>query len=161
MADDSDIDFKNAERRLQTMAQLEAYIVEYTDHHIEKVENRISTWIRRGLIAFALIGLSCVAGLLGLGYALDKIQDARREFVETSCSAQNERHDKAIVKFRIATAKSVKRTPQFKKEIEAGGKDTEYIIDALAPKQDCDLLAKVALGEADPPPPSMTNKEDP
>lgn len=148
------------DRRSGTLESLEDHV----DEHIEHIEARLSTWLVRGLVAFGIIAFCCMVSLIGFGVVLSQIQDTRKGFVRDSCIAQNKRHDEAIGKFNRAADDSVKRNPEFAKEIEQGRDANVSIIDALAPKQDCIKLSRVAVGEEQPPPPvipSTTSKERP
>lgn len=126
---------------------------EYIDTHITRIEDRLAKWLKGGIIAFAIIGLCCAAGLIGLSIALGKIQDAREEFVLVSCLNQNERHDKTILRLNEATEAAIKSDPKREQEILASKEYSIRLIDALAPKQDCYTLSKAAVGEADTPKP--------
>jgi hypothetical protein len=148
----TDTERRKRERRIETLAALQIYV----ENYLHRIENRFSKWLRRGLIAFGIIALACTLALIGSGILIKRIQDTRRNFVITNCTAQNKRHDKALLYFRAATARSIKRNPQFAKQIKESMNDSKNIIIALAPKQNCKRLAKVALGEANPPPPDET-----
>jgi hypothetical protein len=155
---DIEIERRKAERRINTLAALE----EYVNGYIRRIENRLSKWIFRGLIAFGFIALVCTASLVGFGVLLNQIQETRKNFIITNCTAQNLRHDKSFEQYHAATESAIKRSPQFAKQIKDGRADTENILNALVPKQNCKQLAKVALGQAKPPPPAETvTKERP
>jgi hypothetical protein len=140
------------DRRRGTLEALE----EHVDEHVDKIERRLSKWLKRGLIAFGLIALACTVSLVGFGIVLDQIQETRKEFVRTACEAQNKRNKEILAKFRKESNEAIKRNPEFADEIRAGRKGNEDIINAIAPRQDCDKLSEVAVGEAEPPPPVPT-----
>lgn len=149
------------DRRAGTVEALEAIV----DEHVERLENRLATWLKRGIIAFAVIGIACAVALVGFGVVLNQIQDTREDFVRTTCDAQNVRHDKAVNKFNKAADESIERNPEFAKEIEEGRSANIAIIEALAPLQDCTKLSLVAVGKEEPPPPDIktqttTNKKE-
>lgn len=144
------------DRRRGTLEALESHV----DEHIEKIEHRLSKWLIRGLVAYAVIAVACVVALVGFGIALDQIQDTRKEFVKANCEAQNKRHDQTISKFKEISQEAIKKHPEQAEQIKAAREPNTQIIDVLAPKQDCEALSKVAVGEEAPPPPTTT-KESP
>lgn len=145
------------DRRKGSLEALEKHV----DDHIKKIEGRLSKWLFRGLIAYAVIALACVGALIGFEVVIDQIQATRKEFIRTTCEAQNKRNANTIKKFRKASNEAIKRNPKFAKEIRKGRKDNEAIINALAPKQDCKKLSAVAVGEKKPPPPTITSRKNP
>lgn len=152
------------DRRKTAMEALDSKVEESVEEKIKKVEARLSRWLTRGLIAFSIIAAGCVAGLVGYGLLLGDLQETRKEFVFTSCKAQNERHDKTIAEFEKASKEAVKRHPELADEIKESKEANLEIIEALTPEQDCKKLSEVAVGEAEPPPPvsvPTTTRSDP
>lgn len=128
------------------------------NEHSDAVERRLSKFFSKSLFIFAVIGVTSATALFGFGVTLSQLKDTRKAFVRDSCRAQNKRHDLAIHKFERASERAIERSPRFAKQIRAGIKDNIDIIDAIAPKQDCIRLSKVAVGEAKPPPPVIPTR---
>jgi hypothetical protein len=150
------------DRRQNTYEELENKLESELGEHTRAVEKRLNGFFNKSLFIFAVIGITSAVALFGFSVTLTRIKDTRRSFVESSCVAQNKRHDTTIAKFREAAERSIKRTPEFADEIRASIKDNLEIIDALAPKQDCVRLGKVAVGDEKPPPPTIpTGRRNP
>jgi hypothetical protein len=122
------------------------------DERFEALTNRFARFITKALMAFTVIGLTSAIALLGFGLVLrregrntDDIQKQRRESILIACRDQNIRHDNTVIQFRriaaTATANNPKQAKQIRRNIEANLK----IIDAIAPKQDCDRLVQAAV----------------
>lgn len=139
------------DRRQHTYEELENKL----DAHTTAVEKRLHRFFSKALAIFAIIGITSAVALFGFSIVLGEVKKTRREFVLDTCHEQNRRHDKTIARLKAAAAASIKRSPEFKDEIEAGIKDNLAIIDALAPKRNCKKLADVAVGDAEPPPPAI------
>lgn len=138
------------DRRKYTYEEL----VKRIDDHSAAVDNRLHRFFGKALAVFVIIGLTSAISLFGFSIVLKEFSDTRKEFIMTSCVAQNQRHDETFRKFRQASAKAIKRDPKHAKEIRANIQDSLAIIEALAPKQDCGQLIKVAEGKSKPPPPT-------
>lgn len=121
------------DRRKQTYASLEKLI----DDHAEYLDEKLSRWIRRGLIAFSIIAAFCVLGLIGYGVVLREIQNQRHE----ACKGQNERHDHTVNLFKAESAKLIKKHPEQANAVAESTAANLRIIDALTPRQNCDKLA--------------------
>lgn len=121
------------DRRKETYASLEQRV----DAHADHIEKTLATWIRRGLIAFSIIALFSMLALVGYGIALNSVQDQRHEV----CLNQNGRHDRTLALFRKAAADTIKKHPEQAKGIRENIGANIAIINALAPKQDCDKVA--------------------
>lgn len=134
-------------------------------HDLEKqyqtIEDRFHRWFVTGLVIFALLGMSCAAGFFAFSYVLGKIQDQRESFIHDNCQAQNERNTNTIVKLTDATndARNVAESEAEKQRIDQSLEASIAIINALVPVQDCDMLVKVARGEAEAPPPEPKPKK--
>jgi hypothetical protein len=85
------------------------------------------------LTVYVLIVASGVAGFVS-------IKDSRRDAIERTCREQNERHDKAIAKLDQIIAE-LPPGPR-KRDAEQRRPGTILLIDALAPKKDCEERAK-------------------
>jgi hypothetical protein len=145
------------DRRKNTYTQLESHL----DERIDCIEGDIHKWIRRGLIAFGVIALCTTLALVGYAFLLSEIADTRKDFVRSGCKSQNEQHDsttKALTDAAdrdIANAKKHLPTSQGQvtvKEIENRRDVTLALIDLLRPKQDCDYLVRLSVGDATPTP---------
>lgn len=147
------------DRRKHAYEELEKELNTQLDQHTEDVENRLRRFFAKSLAAFAIIGVTAAVSLFGFAIVLKEFSNTRRDFILDSCKAQNGRHDATIKKLRLAAEASAKRNPKFAKEIRASVEDNVQIIDALAPKQDCVKLSRVAVGKAKPPPPVITTPE--
>lgn len=160
------------DRRIHTYAKLEGHvdekltqIEENVDEHlnarITAVENRFSRWFKLGLVAFAFIALTTTAALVGYGVLLKELRDTRVTFVKDTCESQNTRHDTTRNALIVASDRDIENakkgnlTSQGRvsvQEIENRRDVTLGLIDLLAPKQNCDFLAKIATGDAKPTP---------
>ena len=121
------------DRRKHTYDQLQAHL----DECIDSIESYIHKWIRRGLISFSIIAAFCVIALVGFGYVLQEVQRQRHEV----CQAQNGRHDQTVKLFKKAAVDAIKKHPDQAKDIRENIDTNLQIINALAPKQDCDRIA--------------------
>ncbi len=118
-------------------------IAEQLDAHVLRIEEWLQKLIARALIAFAVIGVTSAVALLGFGIILKQhqnvtkeIQNQRRLQVLEPCISQNVRHDTTIARLNRA---------HFDKEAE---QLTISLIDALAPKQNCDKLVRQQVRSA-------------
>jgi hypothetical protein len=138
------------DRRQNTYEALEKKL----DGHISAIEEKFDRWFRRGLIIMAFIGLCCAAAIGGTWIALGEIQDTREEFVRSQCESQN-KHNKDTSAQLIGLAaldEKRRKTEAGKEEVRNRRDVTLALIEALAPKQDCDFLVRVASGKATPTP---------
>jgi hypothetical protein len=122
------------------------------DERFDALTERVARFISKALMGFALIGVTSALGLLGFGFVLkregentDEIQKQRRESILTACRDQNIRHDNTVIQFRkiavTAAAANPKQAKQIRRNIDANLR----IIDAIAPKQNCDHLVQAAV----------------
>jgi hypothetical protein len=151
MTDTPDRRGATPDRRRGTLEALE----EHVDAHVERIEARLSKWLRRGLIAFSIIAIACAISLLGFRSVTEQIQTQREDYIRFSCEAQNIRHVNAINKFNKAAELAIDAAPESEVRIRRTIEANREIIAALSPRQDCAKLAKVALGKAQPPPPDI------
>lgn len=122
---------------------------EKLDQHAKRLDERLELFIRRALIAFALIGFTSVGSLVGFGVLLSRqgqtateIQAQRRESIFRSCYEQNVRHDNTVLQFRRVADEAAKKQPEEASRIKAAVKANLTIIEALVPKQDCVKLVE-------------------
>lgn len=67
------------------------------------------------------------------------VQAAREYSIRLSCQEQNERHDNVIRQLDSIYADALKKaTPKERAQINEGRAPTLLLIDALAPKRDCE-----------------------
>lgn len=110
-----------------------------------ELQEQIHTWIVRGLIGFAVIGLACAVSLVGFGILLTKqgnttnsIQEQRYNAFLDSCLDTNDRHDKVIAKIDAAVA----NTPKDQQDPK-GVTAFKLILEAAVPfTEDCAGYAK-------------------
>lgn len=122
-------DYDGPERR-QGYEELAKRLDEHADH----IAARFSKWFRAGLVAFAVMALGCGAALIGFAYALHEIQAQRRDVCET----QNDRHDAVVRQFAIETTRLIKQQPDQAQRIRSNTAANLRLINALAPKVDCE-----------------------
>lgn len=111
------------------------------DDHADAIALRFSRWFRGGLIAMSIMAVAVAISLIGFGYALNEIQDQRREV----CESQNRRHDNTIKAFHAEEALAIKRNPQLEQRIRASSAANIRIINALLPKLNCDSRVQTPL----------------
>lgn len=121
------------DRRKNTYEQLEDRL----DQHIDEIEGHLQKWIRRGLIAFSIIGVTCTLAVGGYGIVLRAIQNQRRE----ACLAQNQRHNATLAALNKIVIDAIRDNPDQAPEIRKSVKANVQLINALAPKVNCDKVA--------------------
>lgn len=159
------------DRRKTTYADLEKKI----DEHAEHLEERISNWIRRGLVAYAIIAFFCTVALIGFGFVLAEQQDTSDQLAtlvdqneQTAKDIQQQRADSTRISCENTNQRNVNTSAQLtalskadedQRKTEAGKKEvrrrrdvTLSLIDALSPVQNCDYLVDVVLGKVEPTP---------
>lgn len=100
------------------------------------------TFRERCSMAFGLLGVLLVIG--SPIYALHEINAQRADSIRTSCNDQNHRHDNTIHELHaLVDQLPPARRAQAKRNISS----TILLIDALAPKQNCDALVKRRVGQ--------------
>lgn len=110
-------------------------------------EERIRHFFRRSIIAFGVIGLACTGALIGFGVLLHEIQTDRKDFIQKTCKSQNERHDNTIATLYKISKQAQKDFPKRAAEIRKSVSSNIVLIDALAPKQNCNALVRASQGE--------------
>lgn len=145
------------DRRANTYEALERRL----DAHIHKIEARFQRWFLLGLIAFALIGLTSTAALIGFGINLHNIKENRELFVRNECETTNKRNKDTSQGLILAAQEDIEHrdTAAGKLEVQRRRDVTLALIDLLAPLQNCDYLVDVALGRATPTPVPTPRKE--
>ncbi len=130
------------------------------DAHAKALDNRLAKFIRRGLIAFSIIGVFTALSLVGFGLVLHEqhkttnlIQHQRAESIRTGCVDQNRRHDNTVAFIIKVTQKAADREPdpQTKKQILASQASNVALIQAIAPKQNCKALVAAAVQNSPTP----------
>jgi hypothetical protein len=106
------------------------------------------------LVAFAIIGGTSFVALFLYGQVLAQVKDTRMDFVRSTCMSQNKTHDDTYSALVAAAAKDEadRKTEAGKAEVRRRRDVTLGLIDLLAPKQDCEYLVKLSVGEAEPTP---------
>lgn len=125
------------------------------------VERRLHRFFVKALAIFAIIGLTSAVALAGFGIVLSQIKDTRKDFVRETCLAQNQRNDDTVAEFYKVAEELKRQYPNRAAEIDQSVESNLRLINTLAPKQDCEKLSRVSIGEAKPPPPVSTPKEIP
>lgn len=138
------------DRRKNTYEALEKRL----DEHIAKIEKRLAKWFRRGLIAYAIIGIAVTVALVGYGFVLDEIRNTREEFVRRDCEATNSRHDQATNALIAGSDEDIEKapTPEAKAEIRRRRDVTLALINTVTPVQDCDYQVDLAFDRVEPTP---------
>jgi hypothetical protein len=95
------------------------------------------------LCCFIAIGYTWVAA----HDAVDKIQGERARNVQDNCEQVNQRHDNTIVALDGVLDQARKTAgPAQRKQIQQSRAATVLLIDALAPKRDCNALVRRQVG---------------
>lgn len=136
--------------------------------HIEQNDSRLRRFFVGAMIAFAIIGVACTVSLIGFGIVLNDqqntanqlkvlveqnkqfaidIQEQRKNAIIETCTEQNARHDGSVDALRQGSDIDQKNAPNEKarKEIRRRRDVTIALLDALAPVQNCNALAKKAV----------------
>lgn len=137
------------DRRKNTYEELEKRL----DAHIGQIEKRVESWVRRGLIAFAVIGLCCTLALLGFGYLLRNEANTAQRL----CDNQNKRHDNAITVLMVGSDQDQANAPTeaAKAEVRRRRDVTVGLLDSVAPKVDCEDPGTVKLIQPQIPAPPL------
>jgi hypothetical protein len=130
------------------------------DDHVAAIEKRFARFYKQALGGFAVLGISCVIAFVLYGIALGRINSTRSNFVRDGCESQNARHDATYNKLFNAVYIQEQQHPEQSKTLEANFKFTVGLIDALAPKQNCEHLVKVSEGKAKPASSTTTTTGD-
>lgn len=106
------------------------------DERISYVENCIRRWITRGIVGFAIIGITSAIALLGYGYILREQHQAALEL----CKNANIRHDNAILALKLGSDQDQANAANeaARAEIRRRRDVTIGIINGIAPKIDCE-----------------------
>jgi esterase/lipase len=80
-----------------------------------------------------------------------QIQDERARNVRDNCEQVNERHDNTVATLDGLLARARKgASPQQRKQIQQSRASTLLLIDALAPRRDCEALVRQQVGPDGP-----------
>lgn len=129
------------------------------EEYTSAVEKRLHRFFMKALAIFAIIGLTSSIALAGFGVVLSQVKDTRRDFVRDTCRAQNQRHDATVAEFHKVAEELKKKYPSRAVEIDQSVESNLRLIDTLAPKQNCEKLSLVSIGEAKPSPPPHNRKK--
>lgn len=132
------------------------------EQHATRIENRLHRFFVKALVAIAVIGMTSALALAGFALVLSQIKETRKDFVRDSCGAQNTRNHN-VTQFIDGVAqdqlKHAKTSAERKAIAKALGQ-WHVLIGLQAPLQNCEHLAKVAVGEADPSPPVPSARKE-
>lgn len=148
------------DRRANTYEALEKHL----DEHIEKIENQFSRWLKRGLVAFGIIGLACTIALIGFGITLHEVKQTRKDFTRVACESQNTRHNNTVEKFFVVAAEAIEKHPEQATAVKESTDANLALISTLQPLQDCEYLVKLSVGDIEPtasPKPTPTKTPTP
>lgn len=113
------------------------------------IATKFQRFYRNALIAIAVIGVSSGVALAGFAYVLVQ----QRNAVKEACANRNEQHDNAINSLIEGSDIDQQNalTEETKAEIRRRRDVTIGLIDAVAPKRDCDDLTQPAVKTELPP----------
>lgn len=158
------------DRRRHGYSELE----EKLDNHAQDLEDRLQRFITKALVGFAVIGLTSALSIFGFGLVLseqaktsdrlaelvienkktaDAIQRQRETSIREDCQHTNKRHDDTFAKLILLSKQdeNSRKTQAGKIEVRRRRDVTLGLIEALAPKQDCEKLVRNALGKETAP----------
>jgi hypothetical protein len=106
------------------------------DERVSFVEQCVRRWIIRGIIGFAIIGITSTLAIAGYGYILREQHEAALEL----CKNANIRHDNAITALKVGSDLDQKNAPNeaARAEIRRRRDVTIGIINGISPKIDCE-----------------------
>lgn len=111
---------------------------------VRKMVKEINAPFKKAIF-FGLFCLAVASGIAIKGNSdqTKNIQDSRRTSIKEQCKDQNSRHDHVITALDVALAPRLKQgNPKQDAAILQRRVSTILLIDALAPKQDCDQVVK-------------------
>lgn len=105
--------------------------------HADRSERRLHSFFAKSLIVFAILGITSAGSLLGFGIVLGKQKQVTREIQQeryntllSNCEAQNDRHDRAILRAESILSKE-------------GQKSVRLLVDELQPMIDnCEVYSE-------------------
>lgn len=171
MTDENDppLDEKSDEKRANPAGRRDYDdIAQQIGLYTKNTERRLTKFFKGALIAFAIIGLCTAGALVGFGVVLKAqqntadqladlvkanqdfakaIQDQRRESIRTSCQAQNERNKATRDALTEGSDEDIRnaQTEAAKNEIRRRRDVTIALIDALAPRDNCEEAVRRAV----------------
>lgn len=107
-----------------------------TQEGFKELTDTVQKWLTRGLWAFGIIGVMCTIAMVGFGLVLVEFQQQRLDF----CQQQNKRHDNTLSEFDKVAAETIAKHPELKGQIEESKDANKRLINAIAPKFDCEKL---------------------
>lgn len=129
------------DRRKNEYADLKRSI----DTRADENDKRLSGFIRKTLVAFAILGIASTVSLIGFSIVLGKIQQERYDNVYQSCIQQNEQHDKTLKKTDALLSPKHSKPGQ---EIQLAKTKifVRLVVDELRPKvDDCKAYTKTRV----------------
>lgn len=123
------------------------------DEGFGSMRAQLAQFIRKSLMAFAVLGLSCAIALLGFGMVLRKqnditnrIQEQRYSVLVQSCKETNDRNKDVNSKIDAAVAQIPDVPPGNRAKAKKSAKPFRLIISAAVPvHKDCKAYAKQRL----------------
>jgi len=103
---------------------------------------------RRDTLVAWLVGLLLALGIVGGSRLLDfthQIQQERYQQTYDQCAAQNARHDNTLAALDQILGQAEKKQPKQAARIAASKAPTVLLINSLAPKHDCTVIAHMAV----------------
>jgi hypothetical protein len=97
-------------------------------------------------MSFASAAFAVWLGHYESSHRISGIQKSRAEIAYTNCLDQNGRHDKTIERLDVLLEKAVKANPEREMQIRASRASTIFLIEALAPHQNCAQLSVERFG---------------
>lgn len=97
-------------------------------------------------LSFAVALAAVAFAVFGLADRADDIQKSRADSVRSSCREQNARHDATIATLdRLLEQASQGASPRRAEQIERSRASTVLLIDALAPKRNCERRVRTLV----------------
>ena len=112
----------------------------------DKVVRRSKTSEVLALVACIVAFSTSFAAYVANAHNIDKIQESRREFTLMACKEQNQRNINTKTKLRGLADKAEAKNPDLKSVVETNIRNTDLLIDALVPKQNCADLVQRRYG---------------
>src|SRR5574337_964372 len=112
----------------------------------DKIVNRAKRAETLALIACVVASSTSLAAYIANNRSIDRLQDSRKELTLQSCKEQNQRNLNTRAKLRVLADKAEAKNPDLKPVIETNIRNTDLLIDALVPKQNCSDLIHHRFG---------------
>jgi uncharacterized protein HemX len=101
---------------------------------LDDIAHQYELWSKRTLVILSVLVVFMILGGLVSGYLYWRIQQSR----ENACLAVNERHDNAIEKLNIILDAAVEKGTLPKANRQDVFDQNKLLVEALAPKRNCD-----------------------